>query len=157
VQRALFEEVCDVASEQLLLLSNNRYILTLDAEDAKKIGRTHGLDLYIIDSDNGQHRSVETLSGGEQFITALSLALAMAEVVQRHAGGIELSSLFIDEGFGNLDADSRDAAVEVLTKLQNAGRTVGIVTHITEMQQQLPAAITIHKTKGGSTLIIDAD
>ncbi len=152
VQRTLFEEVCEVATDQLLRLSNNRYVLTLDAEDARMKKKAGGLELYVIDSQNGKRRSVHTLSGGEQFLTSLALALALAEVVERHAGGMELSALFIDEGFGSLDGETLDAAIDVLLKLHDTGRTVGVITHVEAMQQQLPIGIRITKTNKGSSL-----
>jgi exonuclease SbcC len=108
--------------------------------------------LYVVDGHSGKSRSVNTLSGGEQFLTSLALALALAEVVQRHAGGMELSALFIDEGFGGLDADTLDTAMDVLLKLHNTGRTVGVITHVEAMQQQLPVGIRINKTPSGSTI-----
>jgi exonuclease SbcC len=152
VQRTLFEEVCEVATEQLRILSSNRYVLTLSAEGAKAKKRASGLELYVVDGHSGKSRSVNTLSGGEQFLTSLALALALAEVVQRHAGGMELSALFIDEGFGGLDADTLDTAMDVLLKLHNTGRTVGVITHVEAMQQQLPVGIRINKTPSGSTI-----
>ncbi len=158
VQRALFEEVCEVATRQLLKLSNNRYVLTLDPEDAKARSHAGGLELYVLDSQSGKTRSVQTLSGGEQFLTSLSLALALADVVERHAGGMELSALFIDEGFGSLDADTLEAAMDVLMKLQDTGRTIGVITHVEAMQQQLPVGIRIEKsTTTGSTLRVVAN
>lgn len=152
VQRTLFEEVCLVATSQLQLLSNNRYVLTLDADTAKAVKRAGGLEIYVLDSHNGKTRSVQTLSGGEQFLTSLALALALAEVVERHAGGMELSALFIDEGFGSLDGDALDSAMDVLLRLHDSGRTVGVITHVETMQQQLPVGIRINKTSTGSTL-----
>jgi exonuclease SbcC len=153
VQRTLFEEVCLVANEQLRSLSSNRYSLTLEQEEGgvrKKRGS--GLDIYVLDSHTGKTRPVQTMSGGEQFVASLALALALAEVVQRHAGGIELPCLFIDEGFGGLDLESLDIAIEVLAKIQAAGRTVGIITHVEAMQQQLPIGIRVNKTDRGSWL-----
>ena len=153
VQRTLFEEVCLVANEQLLSLSSNRYSLTLDPEEGGITKRRgSGLDIYVRDSHTGSTRPVQTMSGGEQFMASLALALALAEVVQRQAGGIELPCLFIDEGFGGLDLDSLDLAIDVLTRIQAAGRTVGIITHVEAMQQQLPIGIRVHKSDTGSTL-----
>lgn len=152
VQRTLFEEVCIVATSQLQKLSNNRYALTLEADGAITKKRAGGLELYVLDSQSGKARSVHTLSGGEQFLTSLALALALAEVVERHSGGMELSTLFIDEGFGSLDAHTLDAAIDVLLKLHDTGRTVGVITHVDAMQQQLQVGIRINKTNSGSTL-----
>jgi exonuclease SbcC len=154
VQRTLFEEVCIVATTQLRKLSNNRYFLTLEPEGAKMKSRAGGLELYVLDSHNGKTRSVQTLSGGEQFLTSLALALALAEVVERHAGGMELSTLFIDEGFGSLDTETLEQATAVLTKLQDIGRTVGLITHVELMQERLPIGIRIEKTNSGSTLAL---
>lgn len=152
VQRTLFEEVCLVATTQLQKLSNNRYFLTLEPEGAKMKKKAGGLELYVLDSHNGKTRSVQTLSGGEQFLTSLALALALAEVVERHAGGMQLSTLFIDEGFGSLDSETLEQATSVLTKLQDIGRTVGLITHVELMQERLPIGIRINKTNSGSTL-----
>lgn len=152
MQRTLFEEVCLVANEQFRILSGNQYTLTLEQEEggvSKRRGS--GLDIYVLDS-NGYTRPVQTLSGGEQFIAALSLALALAEVVQRHSGGIELPCLFIDEGFGGLDLESLDRAIDVLGKIQATGRTIGIITHVQMMQDQLPIGIRVKKSDRGSTL-----
>ena len=155
VQRTLFEEVCLVATTQLQKLSHNRYFLTLEPEGAKMKKRAGGLELYVLDSHNGKTRSVQTLSGGEQFLTSLALALALAEVVERHAGGMELSTLFIDEGFGSLDSETLVQATSVLTKLQDIGRTVGLITHVEIMQERLPIGIRIDKTTTGSTLTLE--
>jgi exonuclease SbcC len=153
IQRTRFEEVCLVANTQLRELSANRYSLTLEkSEGGLKKSRGSGLDIYVLDSYTGKTRPVQSMSGGEQFIASLALALALAEVVQRHAGGIELPCLFIDEGFGSLDLESLDRAIDVLAKLHASGRTVGIITHVETMQQQLPIGIRVDKTDQGSTL-----
>lgn len=153
VLRTLFEEVCLVANGQMQKLSNNRYTLTLEQEEGgvtKKRGG--GLDIYVLDAQTGLTRPVQTMSGGEQFIASLSLALALAEVVQRHAGGIEVPCLFIDEGFGGLDLETLDLAIAVLHDIQATGRSVGVITHVETMQQQLPIGIQITKGHNGSTL-----
>jgi exonuclease SbcC len=153
VLRTLFEEVCLVANDQMRQLSSNRYTLTLDQEAggvAKRRGG--GLDIYVLDAQTGLTRPVQTMSGGEQFIASLALSLALAEVVQRHAGGIEVPCLFIDEGFGGLDLETLDIAIDVLQDIQATGRSVGIITHVETMQQLLPIGIRIHKGHSGSTL-----
>ena len=150
VQRTVFEEVCDVASVQLLTLSAGRYVLTL--EGARRASA--GLDLFVTDSHTGATRSVGTLSGGEQFLTSLALALALAEVVQRRSGGIELATLFIDEGFGSLDGQTLDTAVEVLRSLHDTGRTVGVISHVEAMQQELRTGIRVTPGPTGSTLAV---
>jgi exonuclease SbcC len=137
----------------MLQLSSNRYTLTLDQEAggvAKRRGG--GLDIYVLDAQTGLTRPVQTMSGGEQFMASLALALALAEVVQRHAGGIEVPCLFIDEGFGGLDLETLDIAIDVLQDIQATGRSVGIITHVETMQELLPIGIRIHKGHSGSTL-----
>jgi len=156
VQRAIFEDVCEVASVQISRLSSGRYTLTLDGDGVKQRTRPAGLDLYVTDSHTGRTRSVESLSGGEQFLTSLALALALAEVVQRQSGGIEMSTLFIDEGFGSLDADTLEVAVEVLRSLQDTGRTVGVISHVESMQQELPVGIRVTRSPAGSSLEVTA-
>ena len=152
IQRRLFEQVCRVASEQLRELTGGRYTVTLkfDAESAVK--RAAGLDLYVFDSFNGRYRGVGSLSGGETFLASLALALALAEVVQTHAGGIKIPCLFIDEGFGSLDQETLEWAMDALLKLQHSGRTVGVVTHVEAMQRQLPIGVRVIKDDSGSRL-----
>jgi exonuclease SbcC len=152
VQRTLFDEVCDVASVQIATLSSGRYRLTLQGDGQKSGKKSEGLDIFVIDSHTGKTRAVQTLSGGEQFLTSLALALALAEVVQRHSGGIEMSSLFIDEGFGSLDADNLEIAVDVLRSLQDSGRTVGVISHVESMQQELNVGIRVTRSPAGSSL-----
>ena len=92
------------------------------------------------------------MSGGETFLVALALALSLAEVVQSIFGGIELSSLFIDEGFGALDSETLDAAISLLDSIRSDGRSIGIITHVDQMQKTLPIGMRIHKTSRGSTI-----
>jgi len=157
VLRTLFEEVCEFATQQMFTLSRGRYQLTLDPDGAKR-RRGGGLDLYVVDGHNGKTRPVQSLSGGEQFLTSLALALALAEVVQRHSGGLELSSLFIDEGFGSLDGETLDAAIDALRSLYDSGRTVGVITHVDAMQQELQVGLQVYSSQSGSTLkMFDSD
>lgn len=152
IQRRLFHEVCLVASEQLRTLTAGRFTITLRADADLEKKRAHGLDLYVLDSFNGKRRSVGSLSGGETFLASLALALALAEVVQAHAGGIKLPCLFIDEGFGSLDQETLECAMDALLKLQHSGRTVGVITHVEAMQRQLPIGIRVIKSDSGSRL-----
>jgi len=152
VQRRLFEQVCRVASKQLHELTAGRYSITLTPDADSVVKHAQGLDLYVLDSFNGIKRGVGSLSGGETFLASLALALALAEVVQTHAGGIKIPSLFIDEGFGSLDQETLESAMDVLLKLQNSGRTVGVITHVETLQRQLPIGIRVIKSDEGSKL-----
>jgi DNA repair protein SbcC/Rad50 len=156
VQRAIFTDVCEVASERIKVLSAGRYLLTLDAEDGRSRAHAAGLDLYVTDSHTGRTRPVQTLSGGEQFLTSLALALALADVVQQMSGGMELASLFIDEGFGSLDAETLDTAVDVLRSLQDSGRAVGVISHVEAMQSDLPVGIRVSPAPTGSSITFPA-
>lgn len=152
IQRRLFEQVCRVASEQLRMLSKGRYIITLEIDADTTVKRAQGLDLYVLDSFNGTKRGVASLSGGETFLASLALALALGEVVQSHAGGIRLPCLFIDEGFGSLDRETLESATDALLKLQNSGRTIGVITHVESMHDHLRTGIQVVKTDSGSRL-----
>jgi exonuclease SbcC len=133
-------------------LTAGRYSITLEPDPDSAVKRAQGLDLYVLDSFNGKKRGVSSLSGGETFLASLALALALAEVVQTHAGGIKIPSLFIDEGFGSLDQETLESAMDALLKLQHSGRTVGVITHVETMQRQLPIGIRVIKSDTGSRL-----
>ena len=152
VQRHLFREVCNVGNTHIRSLSKGRYELTLDAQLGTEKAKAGGLDLYVIDANSGKTRQVQNLSGGETFLVSLALALSLAEVVQSLFGGIELSSLFIDEGFGTLDSDTLDSAVSLLDSIQSDGRSIGIITHVDQMQKTLPIGMKIHKSPRGSSI-----
>lgn len=152
VQRHLFREVCNVGNTYIRSLSKGRYELTLDPQMDRERARAGGLDLYVIDANSGKTRQVQNLSGGETFLVSLALALSLAEVVQSLFGGIELSSLFIDEGFGTLDADTLDSAVSLLDSIRSYGRSIGIITHVNQMQKTLPIGMKVHKTSRGSSI-----
>ena len=111
-----------------------------------------GLELDVIDHYNGTHRSVKSLSGGESFIASLSLALGLAEEVQASAGGIRLETMFVDEGFGSLDEDTLQQAMDALSSLTEENRLVGIISHVAELRQRIDRQILVAKAKtGGST------
>ena len=99
---------------------------------------------------SGKCRSVETLSGGEQFLASLSLAFGLSDVVQSYSGAVRLDSIFIDEGFGSLDTDTLDTAMRALESIRQSGRVVGIISHVSELQSRIPTMIRIWKTASGS-------
>lgn len=147
---ALLDDVLRKANLRLSAMSGGRYQLSrrLDRDDRRK---KSGLDLDVFDSYTGQARPANTLSGGETFLASLSLALGLADVVQEYAGGIRLDAIFIDEGFGTLDAESLDLALRTLTGLQGQNRLVGIISHVAELEERIPAKLCITKTDCGST------
>lgn len=152
VQRHLFREVCNVGNAHIRQLSKGRYELTLESQVGRERARAGGLDLYVMDAHSGKTRQVQNLSGGETFLVSLALALSLAEVVQSLFGGIELTSLFIDEGFGTLDGDTLESAVSLLESIRSDGRSIGIITHVDQMQKTLPIGMKIHKTARGSSV-----
>ncbi|HRP26187.1 SbcC/MukB-like Walker B domain-containing protein [Thauera sp.] len=130
-------------------MSRGRYQLQRreDLADARRAG---GLDLEVFDEYTGRSRPASTLSGGEGFMASLSLALGLSDVVQAYAGGVQLDTLFIDEGFGSLDPESLDMAMKTLIDLQQRGRTVGVISHVQEMKQQIDAAIEVEQGEWGA-------
>ena len=151
VLSVLLDDVLLDASRRLHLMSKGRYRL-LRKENKAKGNKASGLELEVEDAYTSKVRDVATLSGGESFMAALSLALALSEVVQAYAGGIKLDTLFIDEGFGSLDQDSLELAIRTLVDLQSAGRMIGVISHVTEMKEQIQQRIDIHKSSSGSQI-----
>ena len=103
----------------------------------------------MLDGASMLPRSIETLSGGEQFLASLSLAFGLSDVIQSHAGAVELESIFIDEGFGSLDAETLDTAMKALSMLRSSGRLIGIISHVSELQTRIPSRIQITRDSGG--------
>ncbi|MEI7506235.1 MAG: SMC family ATPase [Actinomycetes bacterium] len=151
VQKQMFIDVCDVATQQLQILTNHRFEILLNDGDARQ---GQSLEVCIRDSYTGQVRPVKSMSGGEKFLTSLAMALALAEVVQRMSGGVEITSLFIDEGFGSLDRSTLDTAIDVLQKLQSGGRTVGVISHVEQMHEDIDIGIAVTPGARGSTLTV---
>ncbi|MEZ9197312.1 AAA family ATPase [Shewanella sp. 10N.286.54.B9] len=153
VLSVLLDDVLLEASERLQLMSKGRYRLIRKEERAKG-NKASGLELEVEDAYTSKVRPVATLSGGESFMAALSMALGLSNVVQAYAGGIKLDTLFIDEGFGSLDQDSLDLAVRTLMDLQSAGRMIGVISHVSEMKEQIGTRIDITKSAVGSEISI---
>ena len=147
---AFLDDVLVAASHRLQVMSNGRY--RLERTERRSGGKfAAGLGLEAYDSWTGIARPVATLSGGETFMAALSLALGLAEVVQAHAGGIRLDTVFVDEGFGSLDDESLDLAISSLMGLNDGGRLVGIISHVSELRERIDARLEISAGKTGST------
>ena len=141
------DEVLVTASRRLYAMSKGRYQLERQREVAHR-RRASGLDLAVFDEFSGTSRPAVTLSGGESFLAALALALGLAETVQEYAAGTPLETIFVDEGFGALDADALELAVDALMELQSSGRLVGVISHVAELKQVIPARLEV---RGGST------
>jgi exonuclease SbcC len=153
VLAARLEQVALAASERLVAMSDGRYLLQhTDAKAAR--GAKSGLGLEVVDQWTGHRRDTSTLSGGESFMASLSLALGLADVVQQEAGGVEIETLFVDEGFGSLDEQSLEQVMDALEGLRDGGRVVGLVSHVAEMKQRIGTQLQVLKTRNGSTLRI---
>jgi DNA repair protein SbcC/Rad50 len=148
VLAARLEEVAAAASERLLTMTAGRYQLV--HSDAKKGNAKAGLSLLACDAWTGIDRDTATLSGGETFLASLSLALGLADVVRAESAGTPMEALFIDEGFGTLDEDTLDEVLNVLDGLRAGGRLVGIVSHVSELRQRIPARVHVRKSRAGS-------
>jgi len=147
---SMFKDIVLESNERLEKMSGGRYRFK-EMETAKSGKRSAGLDLEIFDAYTGKARPVETLSGGESFLASLSLALGLANVVKNTSGGINLDTIFIDEGFGTLDSETLDTAINTLENLQSDGRVVGIISHVDELKQRIPARLEVTKTRTGSS------
>ncbi|PNH97590.1 AAA family ATPase [Vibrio diazotrophicus] len=147
----LLDDVLIQASQRLQLMSKGRYLLKRK-EDRAKGNSGSGLDLMVEDGYTGKWRDVATLSGGESFMAALSLALGLSDVVQSYSGGIRLDTLFIDEGFGSLDPESLDLAIQTLIDLQQGGRTIGIISHVSELKEQISLRLDVEAARTGSSI-----
>jgi exonuclease SbcC len=153
VLAARLEQVALAASERLIAMSDGRYLLQhTDAKAAR--GAKSGLGLEVVDQWTGHHRDTSTLSGGESFMASLSLALGLADVVQQESGGIQIETLFVDEGFGSLDEQSLEQVMDALEGLRDGGRVVGLVSHVGEMKQRIGVQLQVVKGRNGSVLHI---
>ncbi len=149
----LLDDVLIQASQRLRIMSKGRYMLQRKL-DGFKGAAGRGLDLIVEDGYTGKTRDVATLSGGESFMAALALALGLSDVVQSYSGGIRLETLFIDEGFGSLDPESLDLAIETLVDLQQSGRMIGVISHVSELKEQMTQRIDVHTSRVGSSVSI---
>lgn len=152
VLAAYFDEIITAANLRMEKMTGSRYYLRRKEEKGK--GRAQqGLELEVYDNYTGKSRHVKTLSGGEGFKASLALALGLADVVQAYSGGISLDTLFIDEGFGSLDPESLDSAVQCLIDIQKTGRLVGVISHVAELKERIKSVLEIIPKKEGSFAI----
>lgn len=151
VLTSYFDEIIERANIKLDKMTNGRFVLKRK-EDLGKGNKKQGLDLEVYDNNTGKERGVNSLSGGESFKTALSLALGLADVIQSYAGGISIDTMFVDEGFGTLDPQSLDSAIECLLNIQQEGRLVGIISHVDELKERIEVKLEVKAKDGeGST------
>lgn len=153
---AEFERILHSASLHLDRMSEGRYGMVFSDHRAKGSRSGGGLNLEITDTWTGEPREASSLSGGESFLASLSLALGLAEVVQANNGGIELDTLFIDEGFGTLDAETLDMVMGTIESLRDSGRTIGLISHVEEMKNRIPAQIVVEKGQNGSSVRVNS-
>ena len=155
-QAQLFDEILSSASKKLNEMTDGRYVFVREKAPLSGVGQ-FGLAIDVIDYNSGKERPVSTLSGGESFMASLALALSLSEIIQQKAGGIELDSMFVDEGFGTLDPESLENAIRILTNLSNNGhRLVGIISHVEALESSIPLQIVVSKGKEGSAIKIVA-
>jgi len=155
VLAARLAEIATLANERLGTMSDGRYTLEYtDARAAK--GARSGLGLLVRDAWTGRSRETSSLSGGEAFMASLALALGLGDAVRAEAGGFDLQTLFVDEGFGSLDEDSLEQVMAVLDTLREGGRAVGIVSHVTELRARIPHQLHVIKQQAGSRIRVDS-
>ncbi|MDP2774165.1 MAG: SMC family ATPase, partial [Nocardioides sp.] len=144
-------QVVAAANERLAGMSDQRYSLVHTGD--RGAGETRGgLSLLVRDDWSGETRDPATLSGGETFVVSLALALGLADVITQEVGGAALDTLFVDEGFGSLDADTLDDVMDTLDSLRDGGRVVGVVSHVAELRDRIPTQLMVAKSRQGSTL-----
>lgn len=148
-----FEDILQAANQRLRLMTGDRYELYRQ-EESRDRRMKESMEIEVLDQYTGRKRSVKTLSGGESFKAALALALGTSDVVQSYAGGIQVETLFVDEGFGALDSESLDQAVAILTSLSGGQRMIGIISHVEELKEQIEHQIIVEKTNNGSRILV---
>jgi len=150
IQRQYFKQIIHEANKRLLTMSGQQFMLKLKEENDVGKRSNEGLDLSVYSLVTDSERDIKTLSGGESFMAALSMALGLSDIVGKNAGGIQMDMLFIDEGFGSLDTNARNQAIEVLQQLAGGKRMVGIISHVTELKEQIDHKLVVTRSDKGS-------
>ena len=152
VQRYYLERILYAANRRFLEMSAGQFELRMRDADSAGTGKNRGLDLMVYSAVTGKEREVRTLSGGESFMAALSLALGMADQIQESRASVSLDMMFIDEGFGSLDDNARAKAVRVLKEMAGQTRLIGIISHVTELKQEIEDQLIVSKDENGSSV-----
>lgn len=150
IQRRFFEMIIREANKRLIKMTSNQFILQCRSIDKLSSQGAVGLDLDVYSLVNDRTRDVKTLSGGESFMAALAMALGMSDVIQNTAGRVRLDTMFVDEGFGSLDDEARGEAIKILQELAGNRRLVGIISHVTELKEQIDCKLVVTKDEQGS-------
>ena len=150
IQSTYFDRVLIRANRRLLKMSDSQYELERK-KDADSLAKKTGLEINLFDHNNGSTRDVRTLSGGEMFLASLSLALGLSDEIQASAGGIQVDTIFVDEGFGTLDPDTLELAYEALASLTEGNRLVGIISHVEELENKIDKQIRVTKDRAGGS------
>ena len=157
VQRQYFNQMIQAANKRLKDMTDGQFLLKCRELDALGRQGEVGLDLDVYSMTAGKVRDVKTLSGGESFMAALAMALGMSDIIQSTAGNVSMDALFIDEGFGSLDEDSRMKSVRILKELAGERRLFGIISHVTELKEQIGKKLLVEKGERGSKIRWDID
>lgn len=157
IQRQYFRQIIHEANKRLLTMSGHQFMLKLKEAASTGHKSNEGLDLAVYSLVTDSERDIKTLSGGESFLAALAMALGLSDIAIRKAGAVHLDMMFIDEGFGSLDAQSRKQAIEVLDSLSGGERLVGIISHVTELKEQIDHRLLVTRTEKGSRAVWEED
>ena len=151
IQGYYFDHIVEAANVRFFEMTNGRF--TLQRAEIASNKRSHaGLELEVFDDFTGKARSVKSLSGGEAFKASLCLALGLSDMIQQTSGGVQMDALFIDEGFGSLDEESREQAMDILQQLTYGSRMVGIISHVSELKERIDKKLIVQKSSKGSTI-----
>lgn len=156
VQQVYFDMILKEANKRLRVMTDGRYSLVRRSMRDSGNRSKSGLDLDVDDAWTGQRRAAKSLSGGESFKAALSLALGLSDTVQRYSGGLKLDTMFIDEGFGTLDSESLEKAMDIISELAGGDRLVGIISHVDELKERITNKINVRRGKQGSLLTVES-
>jgi exonuclease SbcC len=154
-QASYFNKILRAANTRLSVMTHRRHEL-LRRTEASDLRAQTGLEIDVLDHYTGRVRPAKSLSGGESFMASLALALGLSDCVQQKLGGVEIDTLFIDEGFGALDAESLEQAIQILATLAAGNRLVGIISHVSELKERIDRRVVVHKSPQGSTISVSS-